>query len=104
MLSGLIAGALLLGTAAYAQNEPKGVVNKRQENQKDRIKAGVQDGSLTAKEAARLAAREKAIQAQEMRDRLDGRGYTAKEKARTNKRLSNVSKDIAKQRHDGQTK
>lgn len=103
-ISTLIAGALFAGAIAVAQNEPKGEVNKREQNQKDRIKAGVQNGSLNNKEAARLRAREASIEAQEQRDRADGKGYTAKEKARTNKRLNNVSKDIYKQKHDAQTK
>ena len=55
-------------------------------------------------EAARLRAREASIQAQERRDRIDGGGYTAKEKARTEKRLDNTSKAIYKQKHDAQTK
>lgn len=99
----IIAGALLAGTA-LAQDGPKGEVNKREQNQKDRINAGVQNGSLTDKEAHRLKAREASIEAQEQRDRADGRGYTAREKARTNKRLNQTSKAVYKQKHDGQTK
>ena len=96
----LVAG-LLLGTA-FGQD--KGRVNQREENQKARIRQGVKDGSLNNKEAARLGAREAAIEAKEARDRADGKGFTAKEKARTENRQDRVSKDIYKQRHDGQTK
>ena len=99
----LVAGALVLGTAA-AQDQAKGVINQRQENQQDRIKAGVKDGSLTVKEAAQLKAREAAVKAKEARDRRDGGGFTAKEKARITKQQNRISKDIAKQRKDKQVR
>jgi hypothetical protein len=101
ILSGVVL-AMFVGTLALAQ-EPKGVINKRQENQKARIKAGREDGSLTNKEAARLRAREAAIEAKEARDRADGKGFTAREKASITKAQNKLSKDISKQRNDKQT-
>ena len=77
---------------------------KREQKQQERINQGVQNGSLTNREAHRLEAREASIEAQEQRDRADGGGYTAKEKARTNQRLNNTSKAIHHQKHDAQTK
>ena len=96
----LLAGLLL--TSAYGQE--KGRVNKREANQKERIKEGREDGSLNNKEAARLRAREAAIEAKEAKDRADGKGFTNKEKARIEKRQDKLSEDIYKQRHDAQTK
>ena len=98
----VLAGAMLVGTLAVAQT--KGRVNQREENQQDRIKAGVKDGSLTAKEAARLKARTAAVKAKEARDRADGKGFTAKEKAGIERQQDRISKDIYKQRNDKQTK
>jgi hypothetical protein len=97
----LMAGGLLLGIA-FAQE--KGVIEGREKLQKARIKDGYKDGSLNNKEAARLGAREAAIEAKEARDRADGKGYTAKEKAQTTRRQNKLSEDIYKQKHDAQTK
>jgi hypothetical protein len=99
-ITSLIASALLAGIA-LAQN---GEINRREQNQRERIGNGVQSGSLSKREAARLRAREASIEAQEQRDRADGRGYTARERARTNRRLNNTSKAIYRQKHDGQTR
>lgn len=102
IISTTIAAALFLGFLAVAQDAPKGRVNKRQENQGDRIKAGVNDGSLTEKEAKRLKAREGAVKAKEARDRADGKGFTNKEKAAIERQQDRISKDIYKQRNDKQ--
>ena len=104
IVTSVLAAAMLWGTVAVAQNAPKGRINKREENQQDRIKAGVKDGSLTAKEAARLKARTAAVKAKEARDRADGKGFTAKEKAGIERQQDRISKDIYKQRNDKQTR
>ena len=56
---GMMMGALLLGTTGtvFAQN----TINQRQKNQQKRIGEGVENGSLTANEAARLERQEAAI-------------------------------------------
>ena len=60
----------LAGTA-YAQ---QGEVNKRIEAQKDRIEAGVENGQLTRREAARVERHDKEIKAQEKKDRQENGG------------------------------
>ena len=99
----ILVSLLALGLAASVFAQPKGRVNQRETNQKARIKEGVKDGSLNNKEAARLRTREGAIEAKEARDRADGKGFTAKEKAQAEHRQDKLSQDIYKQRHDGQT-
>ena len=101
ILGSFLAVGLLLGTA-FAQE--KGVINQREANEKARIKAGTKDGSLNTKEARRLKAREGSIEAQEARDRADGKGFTNREKAKIDRRQEKLSKDIYKQRHDDQVK
>ena len=58
------AATMLAAGAAYAQDtatpeHPKGEVNRRLENQHDRIEAGEADGQLTKGEASRLERHDK---------------------------------------------
>ncbi len=101
-IASILAAGLL--TAGLGVAQQKGRVNQRQENQKDRIKEGVKEGSLTPAEAARLRERERVIAAKEARDRADGKGFTAKEKAAAERRQDKASKAIYEQKHDAQTK
>lgn len=55
-------------------------IPERQQNQKLRIAQGVRSGELTRAEAARLASEQRAIARQVRRDRVDGGGFTAKER------------------------
>ena len=64
------AATLLVAGAAYGQDttppeHPRGEVNRRIENQKDRIEAGVADDQLTKREAARVVRPAKEIHTQE---------------------------------------
>jgi hypothetical protein len=106
IIIGLLTGALLLATpAAFAQEkDSKGVINNRKERQKDRIEAGVKDGSLTKGEAAKLKAEQAKIRQDIRQERRDGGEFTAKEKAKITKEQNKLSKDIAKQRNDKQTR
>ena len=103
MIGALVSG-LLLGTAAFAQEGKKGRIERRQENQQDRIGKGVQDGSLTPGEAARLEKGEARLDRKIERDRKDGGGLDAKERRQIERRQDNLSKRINKQRHDKQTR
>jgi len=79
-------------------------VNQRQLGQRNRIAGGAYSGSLTSWEAAKLAAQQRGIQNREFRDRIDGGGFTARERNRTQKRLNNASREIYQQKHDGRTR
>jgi len=103
-IAAILTSAVLILTPAFAQdNEGKGVINQRRENEKDRIQAGVKDGSLTKAEAARLKAEEKHVNKEIRRDRKDGE-LTAKEKAKSTRDQNKLSKNIYQQRHDKQTR
>ena len=93
-----VAVLTLAAATAFAQ---QGEVNKRIENQKDRIEAGVDQGQLTDKEAARVERHDKEIHAQEKKDRKENGGnLTNKEKAQLNRELNRNSRQIHRARHN----
>jgi hypothetical protein len=94
VIAGAIGGT---GQAASAST-----VNEREHAQRHRIARGVRDGELTATEAARLAAQQQAIRAQEARMRADGGGLGPRERARLQRELSRTNRNIYRQTHDRQ--
>src|SRR5207237_6660931 len=103
------AATLLFAGAAYAQAQepatppehPRGEVNRRNENQKDRIEAGIADDQLTKREAARVERHDKEIHAQEKKDRQENGGnLTNKEKRQLNRELNRNSREIHRERHN----
>jgi hypothetical protein len=104
----VIAGLGLCAPIASAQTttpeQPKGEVNKRLENQKDRIQAGVKDGQLTKGETKHLVRQDKAIHAQEKADRqFNGGTLTKGEKKQLNRELNKTSRQIHRARHNNRT-
>jgi CRISPR/Cas system-associated endoribonuclease Cas2 len=93
----VLLGALLLPFAAQAQN-----INARQDEQRERIQAGVRSGQLTKREARHLRQREAKIRKAEARDRRDGGRLTEAERTRLQQRLRNTSRAIYGQGHDAQ--
>jgi hypothetical protein len=91
----LLAGAGLVQTG-FAQTR----ADKRSDNQQKRIDAGKADGSLNDKEAARLQAQHDALDKKIGKDKVDGGGYTKREKAKNEVRQDRQSRRVAKQRHD----
>ena len=101
----IIAGGLLLSTAApsFAADDKEGKIQRRKERQQKRIGEGVEKGSLTPAEAARLEKQESRINKEVRRDRKENGGnLTNKEKAKVNRQQNRVSKEIHEQKHDGQ--
>lgn len=96
--------SLIAVQTAAADEKPKTRIEKRKENQKKRIAEGVKSGELTEAEAAKLKARERELNQDIKRDRKDGAGMTARERAIAEKRQDRISKDIAKEKHDAQKK
>jgi hypothetical protein len=95
----LMAAALLV--PVFGQSPDKSVVKERRENQKDRIKAGVENGSLTKAEAIRLKQDQKEIREDVKDARSDG-NVTAREKAKITREQNKASRKIAVQKHDKQ--
>ena len=106
-----VAAAFALSTGvAYAQDpaptpeQPKGEVNQRIENQKDRVQAGVADDQLTKGEAARAAKNDREIHAQEKADRqANGGKLTQGEKQQVNQEQNGASKNIYNKKHNANT-
>jgi hypothetical protein len=79
-------------------------VNRRFNNQQDRIAAGVKSGQLTAKETANLETKEAALKNEEHTFRLENNGHlTRGEQITLNKQENNLSTQIYSQKHDAQT-
>jgi hypothetical protein len=89
---------MVLG-AGYAQETP--VVDERQAVQKTRIREGVASGEVTRAEAKRLRAEQRNIRRTEHRAEADGT-VTDRERARLQRKQNRASRDITRQKHDGQ--
>lgn len=105
ILSAVIAA--LSTTIAFADDtakadDKKGRVATRKDRQQDRVGEGVKDGSLTAKEAAKIEAKEAKLNREIRQDRKDGKGLTAKEKVKIEAKQDKMSKEIYKEKHDKQ--
>ena len=101
ILTSMLMGALLLGGASsvLAQNE----VNQRQRNQQKRIGEGVENGSLTPAETARLEKQEAAIHHEVKTERkANGGTLTAQERRQVNRQQNRESRRIYRQKHDAQ--
>ena len=93
--------ACVLGTLAAAMPAEAGV-NRRQARQQHRIDQGVASGQLNARETNRLQKRQAHIANYEARSRADGKGYSARERARTRAMQNRNSRAIYRQKHDAQ--
>ncbi|HEX8069070.1 MAG TPA: hypothetical protein VF546_03900 [Pyrinomonadaceae bacterium] len=96
--------ALPLSAAAQTRAErcrPRGI-NAREHRQQERIRAGVRSGELTRAEAARLEAEQARIRVYEAYARRSGGELTARERLRLERSLNHSSRDIYRQKHDGQ--
>ena len=91
-----LAFAALASSGAHAQG-----IDQREANQQARIQQGVMRGQLTPREAARLEHRQRHIRHAEMHARADG-VMTPRERARLQRMQMRASRDIYRQRHDGQ--
>jgi len=91
-----VASVSLLPALANGQN-----INKRLQNQNQRIKQGVKDGQLTRNQVDALRSHDANIRARELRDKAHDNGHlTAKERSNLNRSLNRNSKSIYRDRHD----
>jgi hypothetical protein len=95
MILGVMMGALLTGTASFAQ------IRQRQENQQDRIGEGVENGSLTPKETSQLEHQETRLNRQIRHDRATGGGLSPQERRQINHQQNVLSRKIYRDKHDG---
>lgn len=86
-------------SAAYAGDRDPGV-NKRQSSQHHRIVEGVKSGELTYSEAKSLPAGQRDIKAEEAEFKSDGK-LTRAEQRELHRDLNESSRDIYREKHDG---
>lgn len=72
-------------------------IDQREQRQQQRIADGIQDGSLSSGEAARIERRESRINRDEARAKADG-VVTRRERARLNRELNSTSREIRRDR------
>ena len=89
-------------TTTSTTTKPKYTINQRKDNQQQRIGEGVENGSLTAGEAAHIEKQETHLNAEEHHMKSDG-NFTAAERARIQRQQNHLSTEIYKQKHDAQT-
>ena len=96
-----IAVVAVVTTLAFALAANAGEVRKRQENQQDRIAAGVASGSLTPRETVNLERKEARLN-HEIRDfREDNGGHlTPRELVKVNRQLNGLSHNIYRDKHN----
>lgn len=106
LVSSLVAGAfaltLSLPSVAAAQDRTPHL-NKRQENQQDRIQQGIKSGQLTRGEARRSEAREGRLQANKLEDKAKG-PLSAKERTQLNRQANRDSRAIYRMKHNNKVR
>ncbi|MBL8491990.1 MAG: hypothetical protein JNM82_14510 [Rhodocyclaceae bacterium] len=90
-----------LSALAQATGADTPRIDQRQARQEKRIQQGVQSGSLTPREAARLERGQDRVQALEDKAKADGT-VTAKERARLHKAEDRQNRRIHREKHDRQ--
>jgi len=76
-------------------------VNKRQQNQQNRIANGVKNGKLTPQQTANLEKREASVDNREKRDMAKNGGHLTKaEQNGINRQQNRISKSIYKDKHE----
>jgi len=87
---------------AVQNSDPNNKVDKRAENQQDRIAQGINSGKMNAGQAANLEKQEAGINQEAKADRKANGGYlTKQEKAQINHQQNNLSSQIYKDKHNG---
>jgi Ni/Co efflux regulator RcnB len=99
-----VAASVLLAGSAMAQVTGQ-TIQDRKNNQQERIGQGVQSGQLTAHETQNLETRETSVNREEhaMRRADDGH-LTRADKAALTQRQNNISKSIARDKHNNQVR
>ena len=91
------------GPGVYDPNHPRvNEINRREQNQQNRIANGVKSGQLTPREASRLERQENRLVRNEKRDMArDGGHLTKADQARLNREANHISREINKDEHKG---
>src|SRR5437899_1049149 len=108
----MAAAAVLFAPLAVAQDattsttgataKPNYTINQRKQNQQQRIGEGVENGSLTAAEAAHIEKQETRLNQEEKVMKSDG-SLSPTERAKLQRQQNKLSSEIYNQKHDAQT-
>jgi|RhiMetdeSRZDD1v2_1073273.scaffolds.fasta_scaffold1978229_1 hypothetical protein len=98
-ISAALFSSLVFGNLLFAQ----GTINQRERHQQRRIADGVRDEELTQNEARKLEKEQAKIHSAEAKAKANGE-FTAKERAKIQKRQEHASQHIYKEKHDKQTR
>ena len=102
-----LAGTVALGAAlllAGISTASAGDVDAREQRQRHRIRAGIEDGSLTPGEARHLARQQVRIERTERRFRRNDGHLGPVERARLDHRQDHASRQIRRARHNDRTR
>jgi len=113
-LGGLLVGSLAAqnsntsgaGPGVYDPGHPRvNQVNRREQNQQNRIANGIKSGQLTPREASNLERKENRLVRNEKRDMAkDGGHLTKTDQAKLNREANHVSRAIYKDKHNAATR
>jgi len=103
LLSILLSVVFVFGLAVtgFAQQTPS--VDRRERRQQKRIRRGVNNNTLTKREAARMERQQAKTHRMEEKAKSDGK-VTRKERARLQHRENKTSRHIYRQKHDNQNR
>lgn len=93
--------AIALSGAGMASAGP---INGRERHQQRRIGQGVRSGELTGRETLRLERQQARIRAEEFRYRHNDGRLGARERADLQRDLNRSSRNVYRQKHDGQSR
>jgi Ni/Co efflux regulator RcnB len=96
-----IATCLVFFMAVSAQSQHRNGINHRQHHQHTRIQRGISKGEITHHEAHRLRFEQRYIRKSEHCAKSDGQ-FTPYERASIQRMQNHSSRDIYRQKHDGQ--
>jgi len=102
LFSILLLAALAVATASATLAGTRGI-DARERHQQYRIREGIRDGQLTRREAERLEAQQARIRVDERFAKADGH-VSYRERRRLDRELDRASRDIYRQKHDGQSR
>jgi hypothetical protein len=99
-MKGILLAILFMAaaTGTFAQRRTTNI-NQHQHHQQHRIRQGLNNGTLTPREAGHLQTRQARIQQNKLRAKSDGK-VTMQERARLNRQQKLASRAIYHQKHD----
>lgn len=99
VLLGAGAVSVLIASAAFAGPTDDPGIQKREQNQQQRIDQGVKSGKLTPREAGKLEAQQAKIKQDEERMKSDG-NLTKQERRKLTREQNRASKKIYRKKHN----